>query len=59
MPRDEAIQPSFDPCPPERVTGRAPQEQWDCDLLEEEGEKRFKSIVEEIKQACAALEASV
>ena len=37
-----------------RVTGRVPQERWDCDILEEEGEKRFKSLAEEIKQACAA-----
>jgi hypothetical protein len=28
---------------------------WDCDILEDEGEMRFKSVVEEIKQACAAL----
>jgi hypothetical protein len=38
-----------------RVAGKAPQESWDCDILKEEGEKRFKSMVEEIKQACAAL----
>jgi hypothetical protein len=38
-----------------RVTGRAPPERWDCDILEEEGEKRFKSVIDEIKQACAAL----
>ena len=33
----------------------APQERWDCDILEEEGAERFKSVVEEIKQACASL----
>ena len=38
-----------------RVTGRVPQERWYCDILEEEGENRFKSMVEEIKQASAAL----
>lgn len=38
-----------------RVTGMAPQERWDCDILKEDGEKKFKSMVEEIKQACAAL----
>jgi hypothetical protein len=38
-----------------RVTGRAPQERWDCDILKDDGEKRFKSMAEEIKQACAAL----
>ena len=36
-----------------RVTGRVPQERWDCDILEEEGENRFKSLAEEIKRACA------
>ena len=37
------------------MTGRVPQERWYCDILEEEGENRFKSMVEEIKQASAAL----
>jgi len=32
-----------------------PEKRWDCDILQEEGGKRFKSMVEEIKQACAAL----
>lgn len=40
---------------PFQVTGRAPRERWDCDILEGDGEKRFKTIAEEIKQACAAL----
>jgi hypothetical protein len=31
------------------------QKHWDCDIIEEEGMMRFKSAVEEIKQACAAL----
>jgi len=51
----ETIQPSLIPCHPERVTGTAPQERWDCELFKDEGEKRFKSMVEEIKQACTAL----
>jgi hypothetical protein len=41
---------------PKRTTEElVPQKFWDCDILEEEGLKRFKSMVEEIKQACAAL----
>jgi hypothetical protein len=56
MHRDQTIQPSlssFIPLHP-GWTRAAPQERWDCDIFEEEGEKRFKSMVEEIKQACAA-----
>ncbi|KAF8269231.1 hypothetical protein EI94DRAFT_1725584 [Lactarius quietus] len=37
------------------VKSMAPQERGSRDILEEEGEKKFKSMVEEIKQACAAL----
>ena len=56
---DQPIHPPLIEVRPEhatlRVTGMTPQERWDCDVLEEEGEKRFKSMVEDIKQACAAL----
>ena len=58
MHHDQPIQPPFIPNPERktrRVTSLAPQERWDCDIFEEEGEKRFKAMVEEIKQACAAL----
>lgn len=58
MHHDQEIQPPFI-CDSEsatlRVTGLVPQNGWDCDILKEEGEKRFKSTIEEIKQACAAL----
>ena len=36
-------------------TDCAPRERWDCDILEDEGEQRFKAVVEEIKRACAQL----
>jgi hypothetical protein len=57
MHRDQPIQPSFIRRPgySHYLKGTAPEERWDCDILEEEGERRFKSMVEEIKQACAAL----
>lgn len=38
-----------------RVIDMAPQERWDCDILESEGERRFQAVVEEIKEACAKL----
>ena len=28
---------------------------WDCDIFEDEGEQKFLGVVDEIKQACAAL----
>lgn len=30
-------------------TDTARQEPWDCDILEEEGEQRFRAMIEEIK----------
>jgi hypothetical protein len=57
MHHDQPIQPPFLRKPGYRhyLKGTAPQERWDSDILKKEGEKRFKSMVEEIKQACAAL----
>lgn len=57
MHRDQPIQPSFIPNPESvrDLKGTAPQKWWDCNVLQKEGEKRFKSMVEEIKQACATL----
>jgi hypothetical protein len=60
MCRDQPIEPRPIPVRPELRfdTDTTPQERWDCDILEDEGETRFKSVVEEIKQACAVLRAS-
>ena len=58
MRHDQPVQPSYihdSESATLRVTGMVPEKRWDCDILQEEGEKRFKSMVEEIKQACAAL----
>jgi hypothetical protein len=49
-------EPSFLVTHPEGKTDLALQKYWDCDILEEEGEKRFKTMVQEIKQGCAALQ---
>jgi hypothetical protein len=45
----------MDAHPEGTTTDLAPEKYWDCDLLEEEGEKRFKAMIEEIKRGCAAL----
>jgi hypothetical protein len=57
MCRDQPIEPRYIPVRPELRfdTDTTPQERWDSDILEDEGEMRFKNVVEEIKQACAAL----
>ena len=58
MHHDEPIQPPLIHDPKSitlRVTGMAPQERWNCDVTEEEGARRFESMIEEIRQACAAL----
>lgn len=58
MHHDQPIQPPIIHDPKSitlRVTGMAPQERWNCDVTEEEGARMFESMVEEIRQACAAL----
>ncbi|KAH9014652.1 hypothetical protein EDB85DRAFT_2028984, partial [Lactarius pseudohatsudake] len=39
------------PSHPKGATGTVPQECWAIDILGKEGEERFKSVVEEIKEA--------
>jgi hypothetical protein len=52
---NQTIHRSFIGTHSEGTTDLARQKYWDCDIRGEEGEKRFKSMAEEIKQACAAL----
>jgi hypothetical protein len=52
---NQSIQPSFVRTHSEGTTDLALQKYWECDFRQEEGEKRFKTIAEEIKQACVAL----
>ncbi|PBL03018.1 hypothetical protein ARMGADRAFT_1110771 [Armillaria gallica] len=40
---------------PTRVNDTAPEKGWDYDVLDAEGEEKFRSIVEEIKEECAKL----
>ncbi|KAL6308958.1 hypothetical protein BKA93DRAFT_724946 [Sparassis latifolia] len=40
---------------PERVNDVARAERWDCDILDPEGEARFRAVVEEIKVGCVDL----
>jgi hypothetical protein len=37
------------------ITDVAPIERWDCDILGEEGEARFRTIVAEVNAMCATL----
>ncbi|KAH9055427.1 hypothetical protein EDB87DRAFT_1795029 [Lactarius vividus] len=57
MHHNQPIEPLI-PAHPECVTDTAPQNCWDSDILEKSGEKRIKSVIKEIKQACAALSES-
>ncbi|KAK0244696.1 hypothetical protein EDD85DRAFT_760518, partial [Armillaria nabsnona] len=34
----------------------APEERWDCSVLDSEGEAKLRAVVDEIKQACALVE---
>ena len=40
---------------PEKVTDVAPQEWWAFDVLEEEGARKFRGVVEEVKEMCGQL----
>ncbi|KAH8993449.1 hypothetical protein EDB92DRAFT_406064 [Lactarius akahatsu] len=53
MHHDQPIERLDSPIPshPKGATGTVPQECWATDILEKEGEERFKSVVEEIKEA--------
>ncbi|KAF8506278.1 hypothetical protein BU17DRAFT_71342 [Hysterangium stoloniferum] len=54
-PRNEPVVPPFIPADRVLMTDTVPRACWNCDILEEEGEQRFRAVVGEIKQACAAL----
>ena len=49
-PRDEAILPQQIPADTGMMTDTAPLERWDCDILEREGEKELRRVVNEIKR---------
>ncbi|EJD05292.1 uncharacterized protein FOMMEDRAFT_80813 [Fomitiporia mediterranea MF3/22] len=49
------IPPRITPRNPNIVTDTAPVEWWDCDIMDAQGEARFCTVVDEIKQACARL----
>ena len=53
--RNQPIVPLRIPAHPELETDTSPEARWDCNILEEEGEQKFKRVVDEIKQGCAAL----
>lgn len=41
---------------PDLITDVAPKEQWDCDVLEADGEQRLRALVERIVEACERLQ---
>ncbi|KAJ7819776.1 hypothetical protein B0H14DRAFT_2835694 [Mycena olivaceomarginata] len=54
--KDHQIVPGGIPPDPVLLTDTAPLDWWSCDVLEEEGRQRFRSLVTEIVQACENLE---
>ncbi|KZT03151.1 uncharacterized protein LAESUDRAFT_660259 [Laetiporus sulphureus 93-53] len=45
------------PSDPELTTDVAPKEQWDCDVLEADGEQRLRALARQITEACERLQA--
>ncbi|KAI0245908.1 hypothetical protein BJV78DRAFT_1399100 [Lactifluus subvellereus] len=54
-PRGRRVEPPLVDAHPDLETDMAPRERWDCDILEEEGARKFRAVVDEIKQTCAVL----
>lgn len=52
-PRYDAILPQQIPANTGTTADTAPPERWNCDLLEREGEKKVRHVVNEIKEACS------
>lgn len=44
------------PSDPEFTTDVAPQEQWDCDVLEDGGEQRLRALTTQVMEACERLQ---
>ncbi|KAK0185582.1 hypothetical protein F5146DRAFT_1144090 [Armillaria mellea] len=55
QPRLQIFPPAIpgDPC---FTIDTAPEERWDCSVLEAEGEVKLRAVMDEIKQACALVE---
>ena len=54
-PPEGRITPRRMPSDPEMETDPAPEERWDCDILEDEGERRFREMVDTINRECTNL----
>lgn len=53
MHRDQPIEPRRIPAHRELLTDTAPRERWNCGILEDEGERRFRGVAGEIMYVCA------
>ncbi|KAJ7254962.1 hypothetical protein B0H12DRAFT_1016675, partial [Mycena haematopus] len=56
MAKGHQIVPDRIPPDPTLLTDTAPLLWWSCDVLQDEGRRRFSSMVTEIEQACKSLE---
>ncbi|KAJ7108777.1 hypothetical protein C8R44DRAFT_857673 [Mycena epipterygia] len=56
MAKGQQIVPDRIPPDPTLLTDTAPLRLWSCDVLQDEGRQRFRSMVTEIEQACESLE---
>ena len=51
----ERMEPRNITADPEKVKDVAPREWWAFDVLEEEGARKFREVVEEVKEMCGQL----
>ncbi|KAK0183782.1 hypothetical protein F5146DRAFT_1079464 [Armillaria mellea] len=49
------IIPPAIPRDPRYIIDTAPEERWDCSVLDVQGEAKLRAVVDEIKQACALI----
>lgn len=52
---EDAVYPPQISVTPETTDAAPPPERWNCDILEDEGEERFRCVVGAIKRAVASL----
>jgi hypothetical protein len=54
--KDQQIVPHGIPSDPQLLTDTVPMSWWSCDVLQDDGQRRFRSLVTEIEQVCEAPE---
>ena len=50
--KDQLLEPAPIPAHPAMMVDTAPRERWDVDLLTDEGERKFRDVIGDVKRMC-------